>query len=329
MMTRKGMNPARGKNTSYRPAKVTVATVTYIPGLDGFFKHQLDILKLTLASIRAHTELPINIMVFNNGSCSEVSEYLKKQLEYGTIDYLISSRKNIGIIGAFKIMFQAAPSEFIAYSDDDVFYYPGWLPAQLEILKTYPKVGMVSGAPVGYSTTNASVSLEKFINKPPLGLKVSSKPRELSWEKDWAISTGRNVDQHIEEVAEFNSTLLTYNGVSAIGSAKHFQFLTKKDIINKALPDTWSGDLMDGLVELDRAVDQLGYLRLSTPKRFSRHLGNVLSPQIVQEAEKFGISTSKAKPINIKRHWLLNIRGSGRVLRLFYNWLFRVLYEFE
>ncbi len=327
-MTRMGMNPARGKTTLYRSANVTVSTVTYIPSLDGYFKHRLEILKLSLASIKAHTEQSVNIMVFNNGSCNEVVEYLNTQLKAGVIDYLITSRQNIGIIGAFKILFQAVPSEIIAYADDDVLYYPGWLAPHLEILNTYPNVGMVSGAPVGYSSEKSSSSLERLLKNKPSDFKVTQSPREPAWEQSWAISTGRDVEEHLNSVQSKPNTLLDYQGVKAIGSAKHFQFVTTKQVMTKALPEKWDSKLMDGLVELDKSVDQLGYLRLSTPKRYSSHLGNIISPEVAKEAQALGLRVEKteaqSKP---HRHWLLHIPGSGRILRLLYNYLFRVLHD--
>ena len=38
--------------------------------------------------------------------------------------------------------------EIIAYHDDDIFFYPGWLEAHLQILDGFSQAGMVSGLPV-------------------------------------------------------------------------------------------------------------------------------------------------------------------------------------
>ncbi len=64
--------------------------------------------------------------------------------------------------------------------------------------------------------------------------------------------------------------------VEAIGAANHFQFVTPKKIILQALPSEWTGKLMGSMIELDQAIDDLGYLRLSTVQRYTRHLGNTL-----------------------------------------------------
>jgi glycosyltransferase involved in cell wall biosynthesis len=324
-MSRIGYNPAKKKSTSYRPAEITAATVTFIPSLAGYFSQRLETLKLTLASIRAHTEAPFNLMVFDNGSCPEVKEYLDQELSQGRIDFLIHSRRNLGVIGAFKVLFKAAPSELIAYCDDDVFYYPGWLAAHRKVMQHFPRVGMVSGAPVGTYTTEANAAVKRIQDQLQDQLTVAEAPRVLDWEKDWAVSTGRDLSEHIQW-AESNPNLkLEYEGAQAIGAAKHFQFLTTKTVMEEALPSEWSGQLMHGLLELDRAVDELGYLRLCTPDRYTRHLGNTISSDMAQEAQKFGIQVSASRGERHKRHWLVKVPGAGRLLRKAYDWLFDVL----
>ncbi len=285
-MTRYGMNPARNKNISYSPSRVTAAMMTYIPNLEGYFTHRLDVLKLSLESLIHSLDGQIDIMVMNNGSCAQVREYLDQQLTIGRIDYLIHSHRNLGVIGGFKVLFNAIPGKVIAYSDDDVIYYPGWLQAHLEILDTYPKTGMVSGAPVGFSSEHAVTAIEEFIAAKPQALAVLEKPRVEDWEESWAISTGRSAGDHLNAIKNTPNKHLIYEGVEAVQSAKHFQFVTPKEVICEAFSPDWSGSLMDGLVALDESVDRLGYLRLTTPIRFARHIGNTISQEILQEAKQ-------------------------------------------
>ncbi len=327
-MTRYGMNPARNKNTSYAPSRVTAAMVTYIPNLEGYFRHRLQVLKLSLASLIHTLDGSCDIMVFSNGSCQEVNAYLEKLLASGKLHYLIRSRENLGVIGAFKILFNAAPGEIIAYSDDDVFYYPGWLPASLQILDTYPNSGMISGAPVGFSSEHALESVDLFLSQHTGEVQWSEKPRNPAWEEDWARSTGRSTADHLQEIGESPLLKISYRGVEAVKSAKHFQFVVPKEVVCQALEGEWTGSLMEGLVSLDEAVDRLGYLRLSTPKRFTRHIGNAISEAVAREAESLGI-TLELEPAAVEEaeHWLLRIPGSGRILWPLYNWLFRVLHK--
>ncbi len=327
-MTRFGMNPARNKNISYKPSRVTAAMMTYIPNLEGYFTHRLDVLKLSLDSLIHSVGQQCDIMILNNGCCELVSEYLESLLFSERIDYVIHSQRNLGVIGGLKVLFHAVPGEIIAYSDDDVFYYPGWLDAHLKILDTFPNAGIISGAPVGYSSESAFSAVNKFISEAPQGLTVVEQARVRDWEQDWAESTGRPIDEHLTAINNTPNQHLTFQGVEAIKSSKHFQFVTPKEVICNAFSPGWSGSLMDDLVSLDESIDGMGYLRLCTPNRYTRHMGNALTGEIVKEAEMLQIPiTGKVQDIQEAEHWLLRIPGSGRVLWPLYRWLFKILHR--
>ena len=327
-MARIGSNPARNKFSDYRPAGVTVAVLTFVPEFKGYFAQRFDVLKLTLSSLIANTSEPFDFIVFDNGSCEPVVDYLRDLNEKGILDYLMLSTQNLGKIGALKLLFNAAPGEVIAYSDDDILFYPGWLEAHLQIMKTFPNVGMVSGLPVRNASDRASVTLKKYIVEGAPGLTVSRERRiPDDWEADWAVSTGRDPDEHIQATKDRQDLILELNGVEVLGSANHFQFVSPKDVLVKALSSEWGGQLMGQMVELDEDVDRQGYLRLSTLERYTRHIGNVISPQLVEDVRTLGLSVSAQQIKHRKeRHWILRIPGTGRVLWKLYDWIFRVFY---
>jgi len=199
----------------------------------------------------------------------------------------------------------------------------------LNILETYPDVGMVSGIPVRDASERARSALMKLVENEPSDLHVSHDHQLPDvWEADWAISAGRDPAAHLEKIRNQEEWILTYKDVDAYGSASHFQFLAPKHVIQEALPDEWQGNLMGSMLELDQSVDALGYLRLSTMKRYTRHLGNVLNDDILADAEKLGIIIDRKvfsnKP---KKHWLLKVPGGGRVLRAIYDRLFLILHQ--
>ena len=327
-MARLGMNPARKKQSLYKPSEVTVAMVVYIPSLEGYFQQRLEILKISIQSLLSNTKTTFDFLVLDNGSTENVKTYLKELNEQGSIDYLVSSSRNLGVEGGLKILANTVLGKYIAYTNDDVFYYPGWLQEHLKIMNTFPDVGMVSGAPVGIQTTLADLSLQHLIDQNLSELTVSRTARNSQWEEDWAESTGRNLDEHQKFIKETPQTLLDYKGVKAVGSANHYQFVAPVSVIKKALPEKWKGNLMGGVVELDRAVDGMGYLRLSTPDRYTRHIGNVLSQEINDEAEKMHYSVvGEVQDIQENVHWILRIPGSGRILWPLYRWLFKILHK--
>lgn len=335
-MARIGINPARGKVTEHRPARVTVALVTYIPNLAGYFEHRLDVLRLALASLASHTAPPHDLMIFDNASCPQVVAYLRQMQEQGLVDYLILSERNIGKIDALRVLFNAAPGEIIAYSDDDILFYPGWLEAHLKVLEGFPQVGMVSGVAVRNAAGHAHRSLDRLAEQGVPGLTAVRQRRiPDAWEIDWAASTGRDPQAHLQATREHLDLVFRMekpgSACEAIASANHFQFVTPKQVILQALPSTWTGKLMGSMIELDEAVDSLGYLRLSTVGRFTRHLGNALSADVLAEARALGLSAEvNAAPAVEKRkrkHWLLRLPGARRVLAGLYQRLFKVLYS--
>lgn len=340
-MTRIGINPARGKTAVRLPEHVTVAILTYLPSLDGYFAQRLEVLRLALASLKAHTSLPYDLFIFDNGSCATAVEYLAALKSSGQVDYLLLSQRNIGKIDALRILFDAVPGELIAYADDDILFYPGWLEAHLEVLEAFPQAGMVSGAPVRSASGHAVQSLERLEKSGKPGLELR-RERLIpdDWESDWAISTGRDPQAHLAETRNQLDLVLRikkHNGqgyVEAIGGANHFQYLTPKQTILQALPSDWTGRLMGWMIELDEAVDQMGYLRLSTTQRFTRHMGNSLSPEILQEAARMGlldqnqtVLAAKAAGHVRRRSWLLRIPGSRRLFHAAYKRLFDLLYN--
>lgn len=328
-MARIGINPARGRISDYHPASLTITLLTYIPHLNGYFQHRLEILRLSLTSILSNTATPFDLMVFDNGSCEEAVDFLMDMRDSGDINYLLLSDRNIGKIGALKVLFQAAPGEIIAYSDDDILFYPGWIEAQMEILETYPQVGMVSGVPVRDSSQRSRDSLLAWIKDGEPGLRIN-KEYEIpdEWEVDWAESVGRVPETHLENMRYQENLVLTYKGVHAFGSASHFQFVSPKEVILKALPDKWEGKLMGEMLELDQAIDELGYIRLSTVDRYVRHIGNSLDQSMVSEAHKLGLNLEEAPQKAYKRkYWLLRIPGGRKILLKIYNNLFRILHN--
>jgi len=354
-MARIGINPARGMISDYRPARISLTLLSYIPELTGYFADRLKVLSLSIASLIQHTSPPYDLVVFDNGSCQQVVDFWRELQRNGHVEYLILSDKNIGKIGALRILFNAAPGEIIAYSDDDIFFYPGWLPAHLEILEAFPKVGMVSGVPVRNAALHAHHSLDQLVQHPLPGLSFSFERRiSDEWEMDWASSTGRDPQSHLQETKDIQDIVLKIShspGIAksedqtfseAIGSANHFQFVARKEIILQALPAEWSGKLMGHMLELDQAVDDLGYLRLSTCTRTTRHLGNTTSPDILAEAQELGINLNAAdysesgpllsknlpgNPGSHRKRWLFRIPGSRRILMWTYKRLFDILYQ--
>src|SRR3990172_552066 len=124
---RKGQNPAKFVKDVAHPERITVALLNYVPFLSGFYAETLDVLQVCLASLRREAGLPFDLLVFDNGSCLEVRDFLLKEKDEGRVQYLILSEKNVGKGGAWNMILAGAPGDIIAYTDSDVLFSPGWL----------------------------------------------------------------------------------------------------------------------------------------------------------------------------------------------------------
>lgn len=109
------------------PERITACTVTFVPHLTGYYQDGLDILRLSLRVLRQHTALPFDLMVFDNGSCREVVDWLVKLRAENVIQWLILSSENMKKLGAWNHLFTAAQGEFVYYFDSaSIIIRAGW-----------------------------------------------------------------------------------------------------------------------------------------------------------------------------------------------------------
>ncbi len=298
-MPRIGINPNRGQLTEYSPSRITLAMLTYLPNQAGYFAERLAVTRLSLESLIANTPEPHDLIVFDNGSCPELVSYLCQLREQGQINYLILSSSNIGKISALQVIFRAAPGEIVAYSDDDVFFLPGWLDAHLKIMDTYPRVGLVTGFYIRSHLRYATQTIEAFAEQSDVQVSRGFLiPHEL--EQHYIDNMGRSWESYQTEVSGLEDIGLCYRGVNALASAGHHQFVTSRQLMLEVLPP-WDKNLMGKMIELENSVDQRGYLRLSTYTPVTRLLGNVISPENAAEAKRLGLS-AEAGAVSLSSH---------------------------
>ncbi len=271
---RRGQNPAKFVTGVAKPQRVTIAVITYAPFLKGYYAQALKVLEVCLRSIQATTTLPYDLMVFDNGSCDEVQDYLMRKHRAGLIQYLILSKKNLGKAGAWNLLFSAAPGEVIAYSDSDVLFLEGWLERSLEILNTFPDVGMVTARPF---RTPPSLSSRTIEWGKKMGRVVFQQGQLIPWEvfAEMFLNLGRSEEEVRRQYDESEDILLTFGGISAFVGADHWQFLACKKTLLRLLP--LEGERPMGNVrQLDQAINEISCLRLMVTDPLVVHIGNSL-----------------------------------------------------
>jgi glycosyltransferase involved in cell wall biosynthesis len=320
-----GSNPVKIKKPSLKPPQpVTVVIITYIPYLSGYFQYSLEVLSLALKSIWENTEEAFDLLVFDNGSCNEVREYLISQNESNKIQYLILSDQNVGIPGAWNISFKAAPGKYVAFADYDIYFFPGWLKAHLEIFENFPRVGMVTGTPIRPPIEYSSRTLEWAEEHKDVNIKRGVLQ---SWEDYWTHteSLGLSEKESRESYQTGEDILLIYKEYTAYIGAGHFQFVALKDVLEKVAPFP-NTIAMGNERLLDQRVNDLGLLRLTLTRRFVQHLGNTPSRKLVEQLDE--VNTQKKHDQSLKkgaRIWQIPL--IKKVLMKVYNIIFEIYYK--
>ncbi len=313
---RKGQNPAKYIDQVVKPQRITVAILNFIPMQSGFFANMKAVLTACIESSRKDAGLPFDLLVFDNGSCVEIREYLKELQDKGIIQYLILSEKNLGKGGAWNIILNAAPGEIIAYADNDVLFKPGWLARSVEILETYPRVGMVTARP--FRTREEYYSATLSWAKKTKGVRLESGqilPLESLLEFDRSL--GQSDDEISERYQLTRDFKLSYKGVVAFAGGSHWQFTAYKKTLGEFLPFQMEKP-MGQVKMLDQRINDSGYLRLMVGDELAMNMSNNLPA---------GSSSESGLEKSMPHSRILDFPPIRKILLGIYDAIFRIYYD--
>ena len=242
--------------------------------LEGYWKDGLKVLELCVWSMRESTGVPFDLMVLDNGSCAEAQSALLDYQRKGWIQFLILSRENLGKVGAWNLLFAGAPGKVVAFCDSDVYFMKDWLAESLHILRAFPEAGIVTAQPIAGGdlaiTRNGTAILKSNAVVARQGLLIPE-----SYLRTHIEALGAPSGEYERRMQNRNDLLVERDSVKAYATASHFQFVTRRQVLEKLFPVEAELPL-GGDLQFDNEMLDLGWWRLSTEKYLAHHMGNRL-----------------------------------------------------
>lgn len=278
-MSRVGQNPMKWLHEQPKAQKITITTIVHVPVLEGFWAESFSVLQLFFRSLRRNTGHPFDLYVFDNGSCTEIQDYLLELRRQGIIQCLILSQHNLRKLGALNFLLQVAPGEIVSFADSDVLFLPGWLDETLAVLDAFPEAGQVTALPTADTADRHCSGTREAVRKSEdITLREGPDLIPEAHIEAHRVSLGSSREEYASRLLNRQDIQITRHGVSAFVSAQDFQFTTRRKVLEQVLPlqVTEPGEYYDPVYSpvLEKRVDALGFWRLSTTGYRIHHLGN-------------------------------------------------------
>ena len=266
------MNPnRRTKADGYAP--YIASSIVHLPNFKGYHEQRFEVVKTSLTTMRENAGLDCQILIWDNGSCQEFRDWLLNEYKP---DYVVLSN-NVGLSNARAGLIRMLPPDVIlGVADDDMYYYPDWFKAQVELMNYFPNVGQVSGYPVRTQMRWGNKRTLEWARKVAIVEEGSFIPAE--WDRDYCTSIGRDYEWHKKHTENDWDYRITYRGVQAYAFAHHCQFICKVKLLANLM--SFTTEAMSDDKPFDWAVDNTGMLRLTTINRYTRHMGNVMDDDL-------------------------------------------------
>ncbi|WP_003540180.1 glycosyltransferase [Desulfotomaculum nigrificans] len=105
--------------------------------------NRLQLTKLCINSILAHTFVPFELILINNGSTDETKDYFNELIAMVPRVRVIHNRKNLGFGRACNQGMEIAAGDYMLILNNDVVVTDGWLSRMLAVGDAYKQIGIV------------------------------------------------------------------------------------------------------------------------------------------------------------------------------------------
>ncbi len=282
-----GSNPNVNKSISVNDASHRVIIPVYIPNNEGYFKDSFNVLKVCIESLLLTINKDTVVSLISNGSAKEVNDYLADLYFNNKVDRVIFNKENVGKMNAIIAETRASFEEFITYSDADVFFDKGWLFQTFQMFKKIPQAGFVSMNPTPNNYSHADSSLITNFGRVIFSKKKVNEVCVFGDLEHFHRSVGREISFTNKMFSD--KILCIKSDENYIIGAGHFCCTIRKSPTLKYVPKEKSYIGVSGgseAVYLDIPFDKTGLWRLSSPKAYVWHMGNILEKEWAEDKLK-------------------------------------------
>lgn len=110
--------------------------------------NHLELTQPCLASLVAHTDVPVRLFIVDNGSEPPVRQFLQSFRPQGAITevVLLQNKTNEGFPRGMNRGLRASQARFTCLLNNDLVFAPHWLSRLLEVAEAHPEIGVVNPA---------------------------------------------------------------------------------------------------------------------------------------------------------------------------------------
>lgn len=281
-----GSNPNNHKLIDFSSKSHRVIIPIYIPNAEGYFYDAFNVLKVCIESLLKTINNDTAITLISNASSKEVNEYISKLYDEKKIDKVVFNTENIGKMNAIIAETRASFEEFITYSDADVFFDKGWLKQTYTMFKNIKKAGFVSMNPTPKNYSHSESTL--IANFYTVLFKKQQTSSICNYQDLEHFHKSIGKDKNFTDKM-YQSNVYCISTENYIIGAGHFCCTIRKTPTLNLTPKEQSKIGVSGgseSVYLDIPFNKTGLWKISSPKSYVWHMGNVLEKEWATEKLK-------------------------------------------